>query len=58
MSNVTVAKEVWKNWVLQPRRLNAFISTDPESEVKVRNVLGLCVNPPDHAVGLYEIGKS
>jgi transposase len=58
LSNVTVAK-VWKKWGLQPWRTETFkFSTDPELEAKVRDVVGLYLNPPDKAVVLSIDEKS
>ena len=51
-SNVKVAK-VWREWGLQPWRAETFkFSTDPQLEAKVRDVVGLYLNPPDKAVVL------
>jgi len=50
VSNVTVAK-VWRKWGLQPWRTETFkFSTDPELDAKVRDVVGLYLNPPEKAV--------
>ncbi len=58
LSNVTVAK-VWRKWNLQPWRTETFkFSTDPELEAKVRDVVGLYLNPPDKAVVLCVDEKS
>jgi len=58
VSNVTVAK-VWKRWGLQPWRVETFkFSTDPELDAKVRDVVGLYLNPPDKAVVLCVDEKS
>jgi transposase len=52
LSNVKVAK-VWREWGLQPWRADSFkFSTDPQLEAKVRDVIGLYLNPPDKAVVL------
>jgi hypothetical protein len=52
LSNVKVAK-VWREWGLQPWRAESFkFSTDPRLEAKVRDVVGLYLNPPDKAVVL------
>jgi transposase len=52
LSNVKVAK-VWREWGLQPWRTESFkFSTDPQLEAKVRDVVGLYLNPPDKAVVL------
>jgi transposase len=52
ISHVAVA-EVWKKWGLQPWRVETFkFSTDPELEAKVRDVVGLYLNPPENAIVL------
>jgi transposase len=52
LSNVKVAK-VWREHGLQPWRTESFkFSTDPQLEAKVRDVIGLYLNPPDKAVVL------
>src|SRR4051794_6690100 len=58
ISNVWVAK-IWRDWRLQPWRSETFkFSTDPELEAKVRDVVGLYLNPPDKAVVLSIDEKS
>jgi transposase len=50
LSNVKVA-QVWREHGLQPWRTQTFkFSTDPQLEAKVRDVVGLSLNPPDKAV--------
>jgi transposase len=45
ISHVWVAA-IWKKWGLQPWRTESFkFSTDPELEAKVRDVVGLYLNP-------------
>jgi hypothetical protein len=52
VSNVTVAR-AWRVWGLQPWRRETFkFLTDPELKAKVRDVVGLCLKPPDKAVVL------
>ena len=52
LSNVKVA-DVWREYGLQPWRAGTFkFSTDPELEAKLRDVVGLYLNPPDKAVVL------
>src|SRR5881394_170475 len=52
LSNVKVAR-VWREWGLQPWRTESFkFSTDPALEAKIRDVVGLYMNPPDKAVVL------
>jgi transposase len=58
ISNVWVAK-IWRTWGLQPWRRETFkFSTDPQLAAKVRDVVGLYVNPPDKAVVLSIDEKS
>jgi transposase len=58
LSNVKVA-DVWREYGLQPWRRQSFkFSTDPELEAKVRDVIGLYLNPPDKAVVLCVDEKS
>jgi len=50
MSFATVAR-IWRRWNVQPWRIETFkFSTDPELEAKIRDVVGLYLNPPDNAV--------
>src|SRR5512135_2680050 len=50
VSNVTIAK-VWRKAGLQPWRTETFkFSTDPDLDAKVRDVVGLYLNPPEKAV--------
>ncbi len=50
---------IWRKWGLQPWRRETFkFSTDPELEAKVRDVVGLYLNPPDKAVVLSVDEKS
>ena len=58
ISHVWVGK-IWRKWGLQPWRAETFkFSTDPELEAKVRDVVGLYLNPPDKAVVLCVDEKS
>jgi transposase len=58
ISNVWVAK-IWRKWGLQPWRRETFkFSTDPELEARVRDVVGLYLNPPDQAIVLCIDEKS
>jgi transposase len=42
---------IWREWKLQPWRRETFkFSTDPQLEAKIRDVVGLYLNPPDKAV--------
>ncbi len=58
LSNVKVA-DVWREYGLQPWRTETFkFSTDPQLEAKVRDVVGLYLNPPENAVVLCVDEKS
>jgi transposase len=58
LSNVKVAR-VWREYGLQPWRAETFkFSTDPDLEAKLRDVVGLYLNPPDKAVVLCVDEKS
>jgi transposase len=58
ISNVWVAK-IWRKWGLAPWRRETFkFSTDPRLAAKVRDVVGLYLNPPDQAVVLSIDEKS
>ncbi|MDP3973144.1 MAG: IS630 family transposase [Candidatus Nanopelagicales bacterium] len=50
VSNFAICR-VWKQWNLQPWRVQTFkFSTDPELEAKIRDVVGLYLNPPENAI--------
>ena len=58
VSHATVAR-VWKHFGIQPHRFGTFaFSTDPELEAKVRDIVGLYLDPPDKAVVLCVDEKS
>ena len=58
ISHVWVGK-IWRRWGLQPWRSETFkFSTDPQLGAKVRDVVGLYLNPPDKAVVLCVDEKS
>ena len=58
ISFASVAR-IWREWNLQPWRRETFkFSTDPQLEAKVRDVVGLYLNPPDKAVVLSIDEKS
>jgi transposase len=42
---------IWRGWGLQPHRIETFkFSTDPHLEAKIRDVVGLYLDPPTNAV--------
>src|SRR3981081_1745546 len=50
ISFATVAR-IWRKWNLQPWRIETFkFSTDPELDAKIRDVVGLYLQPPEKAV--------
>jgi transposase len=58
LSHMTVSR-IWKAFGLQPHRTETFkLSPDPLLVKKVRDVVGLYVNPPEHAVVLCVDEKS
>ena len=58
VSPATVQR-IWKKHRLQPHRLESFkFSNDPEFAPKVRDIVGLYMNPPDRAIVLSVDEKS
>ena len=52
-------QRIWRAFGLQPHRLETFkLSTDPDFVVKVRDIVGLYVAPPERAVVLCVDEKS
>jgi transposase len=52
-------QRIWKKHKLQPHRVESFkFSTDPEFAPKVRDIVGLYMNPPDRAIVLSVDEKS
>lgn len=52
-------QRVWKQHHLQPHRTKTFkVSNDPHFEEKLRDVVGLYLNPPEHAIVLSVDEKS
>jgi transposase len=50
---------LWRRFGIQPWRCETFkFSTDPQLEAKVRDVVGLYLNPPEHAIVLSIDEKS
>jgi transposase len=42
---------IWRDWDLQPHRVETFkFATDPQLEAKIRDVVGLYLDPPANAV--------
>ena len=58
VSQSTVSR-IWRAFNLQPHRIETFrLSNDPLFVEKVRDIVGLYMNPPDHAVVLSVDEKS
>lgn len=58
LSPATVQR-IWSKHHLQPHRVESFkFSTDPEFAAKVRDIVGLYLNPPDKAIVLSVDEKS
>lgn len=58
VSPATVQR-IWKKHKLQPHRVESFkFSTDPDFAPKVRDIVGLYMNPPDRAIVLSVDEKS
>lgn len=50
---VSTVQRIWQAFGLQPHWLETFrLSTDPDFVAKVRDVVGLHVSPPAHAIEL------
>ncbi len=55
----TIVHRVWQRHEVQPHRVEKFkLSTDPNFEEKVRDIVGLYLNPPDRALVLCVDEKS
>jgi transposase len=55
----TIVHRVWQRHDVQPHRIERFkLSNDPRFEEKVRDVVGLYLNPPDRALVLCVDEKS
>jgi len=58
LSHMTVSR-VWRAFSLQPHRSETFkLSADPQFIDKVRDIVGLYMNPPEHALVLCVDEKS
>ena len=57
--SISSVQRIWRAFGLQPHRLESFkLSTDPDFVAKVRDVVGLYVSPPEHALVLCVDEKS
>jgi len=58
ISHASIAR-IWKHFDIKPHRTGTFkFSTDPELEAKVRDIVGLYVDPPEKAIVLCVDEKS
>ncbi len=49
----SIVHRVWQHHDVQPHRVERFkLSNDPQFEAKVRDIVGLSLNPPDRALVL------
>ena len=57
--SISSVQRVWQAHKLRPHRVRHFkLSTDPEFVTKLRDIVGLYVDPPAHAVVLSVDEKS
>jgi transposase len=57
--SVSTVQRIWRAFGLQPHRMETFkLSTDPDFVAKVRDIVGLYVSPPAHAIVLCVDEKS
>jgi transposase len=57
--SVSSVQRIWRAHGLQPHRMRQFkLSNDPQFATKLRDIVGLYVNPPDHAIVLSIDEKS
>jgi len=57
--SVSTVGRIWRAFGLQPHRSETFkLSSDPAFVEKVRDIVGLYLNPPDRAVVLCVDKKS
>ena len=57
--SVSSVHRIWRGHGLRPHQIRQFkLSNDPQFAAKVRDIVGLYVNPPQHAVVLSVDEKS
>jgi hypothetical protein len=57
--SVSTVQRIWRAFGLKPHRQETFkLSTDPDFVAKVRDVVGLYLSPPEHALVLCVDEKS
>ena len=55
-TSVSSLQRIWRAHGLQHHRASQFkLSTDPQFVTKLRDIAGLYLNPPDHAVLLLSL---
>jgi transposase len=57
--SVSTVQRIWRAFGLKPHRRETFkLSTGPDFVAKARDVVGLCLSPPEHAAVLWVDEKS
>ena len=57
--SISSVQRIWRAHGLQPHRVRQFkLSNDPQFAAKLREIVGLYVDPPDHAIVLSVDEKS
>lgn len=57
--SISSVQRIWRAHGLQPHRMRQFkLSNDPQFAAKLKDIVGLYVNPPDHAIVLSVDEKS
>jgi len=57
--SLSYVQRIWRSHGLQPHRIRTFkLSNDPQFAAKVRDIVGLYVDPPAHAAVLSVDEKS
>jgi transposase len=57
--SISSVQRIWRKHGLQPHRIRQFkLSNDPQFATKLRDIVGLYIHPPDHAVVLSIDEKS
>jgi putative transposase len=57
--SAATVQRIWNKHKLQPHRVESFkFSSDPQFALKVRDIVGLSMNPPDKAIVLSVDEKS
>lgn len=57
--SISSVQRIWRTHGLRPHRIRQFkLSNDPEFAAKLHDIVGLYVNPPDHAIVLSVDEKS